>query len=107
MPKRDICIYIDDGVSDVGRQLRRAAQVIENPHLTQDGTGKQRKSLYHVQFNNEDGSKTIVKSFFRVTRAGSEEYVIEVLNSENSEEFLECKRKADEIMAKYRTEDKR
>lgn len=106
MPKRNIYIYIDDGVEDIYRALSRIASVIVNPHLTQDGTGKQRKSLYHCQFNNEDGSNTIVKSFFRVTRAGSEEYVIEVLNAENSDKFLEIKREADEIMARYRKEDK-
>lgn len=106
MPKRNICIYIDDGVEDLYRALSRIASVIVNPHLTQDGTGKQRKSLYHCQFNNEDGSNTIVKSFFRVMRNGTEEYIVEVLNADNSDKFLEIKRKADEIVARHRKEDK-
>lgn len=106
MPKRIVCIYIDDGVEDVGRAVARVASAITNPHLTQDGEGKQRKSLYHCQFTNEDGTPTIVKNFFRVCRNGGEEYMSEVLNLQNTLQYLDAKRKADEIMAKLRGREK-
>jgi hypothetical protein len=106
MPKRNIYIYMDDGLKFITHALMRVASVIESPELTQTGTGKQRKSLFHVIYKNDDGTNTIVKSFFRVMRNGTEEYIAEVLNAENSDKFLEIKRKADEIVARHRMEDK-
>lgn len=99
MAKRIVCIYIDDGIDDVGRAVARVASAIIDPHLTQDGEGKQRKSLYHCLFINDDGTPTVVKNFFRVQRNGTEEYISEVLNRKNSHDYLEIKRKADEIMS--------
>ena len=103
MSRKIITIMVSDGV-DLTRAVCNVAQCLNSDRLLKDGTGKQRKSLYHVVYKAGEKDQMYVKNFYRVNRKGEEEFYSECLNPEESARMMELKRQADEIVRRHKTE---